>query len=315
MSLAFLFPGQGSQWVGMGRALFEAFPEARRTFDEADAVLGEPLSRLCFEGPEAELRRTRNTQPAMLTVSTAAHRVVAARGVRCDLAAGHSLGEYSALVALSGLRFEDALRLTRRRGVLMQEAAPEGEGGMAAVIGLPADTVRAVCDEVRGDGIGVVEPANFNGGGQVVVGGASGAVAEAGRRLRAAGARRVLPLPVSAPFHTRLMAPAARRLAPELDRTRFADLEAPLWTNVDAAPVTTGAAARDGLRRQVASAVRWEETVAGMRAAGARTFVELGEGRVLSGLARRIARGCGTFAVSDPAGVERLAGALGEAAA
>lgn len=314
MSVAFLFPGQGSQRVGMGKALFESFPEARRAFEEADDVLGESLSRLCFEGPEDDLRRTRNTQPALLTVSTAAHRVVAARGARCDLAAGHSLGEYSALVALSGLRFADALRLTRRRGDFMQEAVPEGEGAMAAVLRLSAAAVSAVCDEVRDDGIGVVEPANFNGAGQVVIGGASPAVAEASVRLRAARAK-VIPLPVSAPFHTRLMAPAARRLASELDRTRFGDLDAPLWTNVDAAPIRTGAEARDGLRRQVASPVRWEETMVGMREAGAETFVEIGEGRVLSGLARRGARGSRTFAVSDPAGVERLASALGEAAA
>ena len=311
----------------MGRALADAFPEARAVFAEADEVLGESLSTLCFEGPAEALRLTRNTQPALLTVSVAAWSSAGSsagssarssagssagfRGAVPDFAAGHSLGEYSALVALGGLRFADALRLTRKRGEFMQEAVPAGEGAMAAVLGLPPETVEAVTAEVtaRGesDGGGLVQPANFNGGGQVVIGGNAAAVAEAGRELKARGARRVLPLPVSAPFHTRLMRPAAERLAPELDAVDFHDLAAPLWTNVDAAPIRTGSEAREALRRQVDSPVRWEETVRGMAAAGASTFVEIGAGTVLTGLVRKILPGAEAFGVSDPEGVERLA--------
>lgn len=304
--IAFLFPGQGSQRPGMGLALADAFPESRAVFEEADDVLGESLSRLCFEGPEEALRRTRNTQPAMLTVSFAAWRAAEARGAAPDMAAGHSLGEYSALVALGGLSFADALRLTRRRAEFMQEAVPEGEGAMAAVLGLPAETVAAVAAAVTARGDGLVQPANFNGGGQVVIGGHAGAVAAAGAELKARGARRVLPLPVSAPFHTRLMEPAAERLAAELDATAFADLAAPLWTNVDAAPTRLGVEAREALRRQVASPVRWEETLRGMAAAGASTFVEIGQGKVLTGLARKVLPSAEAFAVSDPAGIERV---------
>lgn len=290
----------------MGRALAEAFPESRAVFEEADDVLGESLSTLCFEGPEEALRRTRNTQPAMLTVSLAAWRAAEARGAAPDMAAGHSLGEYSALVALGGLSFADALRLTRRRAEFMQEAVPEGEGAMAAILGVPGEAVAAVAAAVTARGAGLVQPANFNGGGQVVIGGHAGAVAAAGAELKARGARRVLPLPVSAPFHTRLMEPAAEKLAAELDATAFANLAAPLWTNVDAAPIHTGLEARDALRRQVASPVRWEETLQGMAAAGASTFVELGQGKVLTGLVRKVLPRVEAFAAGDAAGIERV---------
>ena len=292
----------------MGRALADAFPESRAVFEEADDVLGECISGLCFEGPAEALQLTRNTQPAMLTVSTAAWRVAEARGASPDMAAGHSLGEYSALVALSALSFADALRLVRRRAEFMQEAVPAGEGAMSAVMGLPAETVVAVASEVTESGVGLVEPANFNGGGQVVIGGHAAAVAAAGKELKARGARRVLPLPVSAPFHTRLMEPAARQLSRELDATSFADPSAPLWTNVDAAPIRTGSEAREALRRQVASPVRWEETLQGMAAAGASAFLEIGQGRVLTGLVQRVLPGVSAFGVSDPEGVERIEG-------
>ena len=303
---AFLFPGQGSQRPGMGRALANAFPESRAVFEEADDVLGESLSTLCFEGPSESLQRTRNTQPAMLTVSVAAWRAAAARAPSPDMAAGHSLGEYSALVALGGLTFADAVRLTRRRAELMQEAVPAGQGGMAAVLGLPAETVASVTAEVTSRGDGLVQPANFNGGGQVVIGGHAAAVAAAGAELKARGARRVLPLPVSAPFHTRLMEPAVQPISAELEAIPFGDLSAPLWTNVDAAPIRTGAEAREALRRQVASPVRWEDSLLGMAAAGASAFIEIGQGRVLTGLVRKVLSGAEAFGVSDPEGIGRL---------
>lgn len=310
---ALLFPGQGSQHPGMGKGLHDAYPAARAVFEEADEALGEPLSRLCFEGPEDALRLTANTQPALLTVSVAAFRALESRRggefrFAFDFLAGHSLGEYSALVAGGALRFRDAARLTRRRGEAMQRAVPAGEGAMAAVLGLPAEAVGEVCARVTSETGQVVEPANFNGGGQVVVGGRREAVAAAGAALREAGARRVVPLPVSAPFHTRLMAPAAEELRPLLEETEFSDLSVPLWTNADARPIRSGAEARAALLRQVASPVRWEESLLGMAEAGASRFVEVGAGRVLAGLARKVARGAEAVSVGDPEALEAFAG-------
>ncbi len=306
--VAFVFPGQGSQRPGMGRALHDTFPEARRVFEEADDVLGEPFTHLVFDGSKEELTRTRNSQPALLAVSIAALRVLQARGAAFDAVAGHSLGEYSAVVAAGGLAFGEALRLTRMRGDFMQEAAPEGTGAMAAVLGLDGGTVAAILAEIE-SGLGeVVQPANFNGADQVVIGGAVAAVEAAEARLRSAGAKRTVRLPVSAPFHTRLMAPAAAKLAPHLDEASFSDLSAPLWNNVDAAPVRTAEAVRDGLKRQVESPVRWEEIQSGLAGAGVTAVVEVGEGRVLAGLARRTMPGVRVASVSTPGDVAQAPG-------
>ncbi|MGB9610148.1 MAG: ACP S-malonyltransferase, partial [Bryobacteraceae bacterium] len=256
--IAFLFPGQGSQAVGMGKALADTWPVARQVFEEADDVLGFPISRLCFEGPEEELRLTENTQPALLTVSIAALRVLEQEGFRPSYVAGHSLGEYSALVAAGSLAFRDAVRLVRNRGRYMQEAVPPGVGAMAAVLRPPMDRLEQILAEAaQGE---VVTAANFNSPEQVVIAGHAGAVARASEALKEAGARRVVPLPVSAPFHCPLMQPAQQRLKTDLDATAFADLAVPLVNNVDARLVTTGAEARDGLHRQVSGAVRWTDS-------------------------------------------------------
>lgn len=299
--LALLFPGQGSQHPGMGQALAETFPEAREAFEEADATLGFSLSALCFSGSEADLARTENTQPAILTTSIAAWRVLAARGLRAQAVAGHSLGEYSALVAAGALTLADAVRLVRQRGRFMQEAVPEGVGAMAAVLGLPRERLGALCaEEARGQ---VVSAANLNGPDQVVIAGHAEAVARVAERARAEGAKRAVQLPVSAPFHCALMEPAAARLAPFLEGTPFIDPEVPVYTNVDAAPVTTGAAARDALRRQVASPVRWEEEVLALAGDGFTRFLEVGPGKVLTGLVRRIRKELVSLPVADPEGV------------
>ncbi|MBE3087768.1 MAG: ACP S-malonyltransferase, partial [Chloroflexi bacterium] len=266
----------------MGSALAAAFPVCAETFAEADRTLGEPLSRLCFEGPEDRLRLTENTQPAILTVSVAAYRLLASRGLEPAFVAGHSLGEYSAHVAAGTFAFADALQVVRRRGRYMQEAVPVGAGAMAAILGLDLAAVARACQEAaEGD---IVSPANLNAPGQVVIAGTREAVARASERAQQLGARRVVPLPVSAPFHCALMTPAEERLAPELRRLRVADPRVPVVANVDAEPKRDGAAAIEALVRQVSAPVRWEEVVRRLAAEGVRAYVEVGPGTVLSGL-------------------------------
>ncbi|HET7220107.1 MAG TPA: ACP S-malonyltransferase [Vicinamibacterales bacterium] len=304
--IAFVFPGQGAQKVGMGKALADQFPVCRETFAEADAALGEPLSRLCFEGPEDRLQLTEYTQPAILAVSVAATRLIESRGLRPALAAGHSLGEYSAHVAAGTLSFADALRTVRQRGRFMQDAVPVGDGAMAAILGLDGDGVQRACDAARAElGARVVSPANFNAPGQVVIAGHADAVARAGALAKAAGAKRVIPLAVSAPFHCALMKPAEDRLAPILQALPAHDPRIPVVANVDAEPKRTASEAIDALIRQVSSPVRWEAVVKRLIADGVTTFVELGPGTVLAGLIKKIDRATTVVSVETP---EDLAG-------
>lgn len=300
--IAFVFPGQGSQRVGMGKALAAAFPVCRQTFEEADEALGEPISRLCFDGPEDRLALTRNTQPAVLAAGVAVDRLLRSRGHAPVFLAGHSLGEYSAHVAAGTFGLADALRTVRRRGVYMQEAVPVGEGAMAAVLGLPAEQVAQACAEAAGGQ--VVSAANLNAPGQVAIAGHAAAVERAGARAKALGARRVLPLPVSAPFHCALMRPARERLAPELRALVAADPAVPVVANVDAEPKRTGPDAIEALVRQVSAPVRWEAVVRRLAADGVTTFVEAGPGGVLSGLIRKIDRAVRAVCVHDPASLE-----------
>jgi len=296
--IAFIFPGQGSQAVGMGRALAEAFPICAETFAEADRALGEPLSRLCFEGPEDQLRLTENTQPAILTVSIAAYRLLESRGFTPAYVAGHSLGEYSAHVAAGTIAFGDAVQIVRRRGRYMQEAVPVGRGAMAAILGLDADAVARACQEASdGD---IVSPANLNAPGQVVIAGSAEAVARASARAKEAGAKRVVPLPVSAPFHCALMKPAEERLAPELRALATSAPRLPVVANVDAAPKRDAASAIEALVRQVSSPVRWEEVVRRLASEGVHAYVEVGPGTVLGGLVRKIHREATVVSVEGP---------------
>jgi [acyl-carrier-protein] S-malonyltransferase len=289
--LAFIFPGQGSQHAGMGRDLAERFPAARAVFEEADEALGFGLSNLCFNGPEEDLQLTANTQPAILTASIAAYRVLAESGIRPDFVAGHSLGEYSALVAAGALTLSDAVKLVRRRGQLMQEAVPVGVGAMAAILGIDADKVAEACAAAaQGQ---ACAPANFNTPAQTVIAGHKEAVERAVEECKARGARRAMMLKVSAPFHSALMMPAREQMAEPLAATAFHSLSFPIVNNVDAAITTDGAQSRDALVRQISGAVRWTEGVMKMLEACVETFVEVGPGKVLSGLVKAIAKEAG----------------------
>jgi [acyl-carrier-protein] S-malonyltransferase len=308
VSLAFVFPGQGSQKPGMGRELYEGVPESRAVFDEADRALGEPLSRLCFDGPAEDLQLTANTQPAILTVSVAAFRALEARGVRPAWVAGHSLGEYSALVAADALSLADAVVAVRRRGQYMQEAVPVGAGAMFAVLALELAAVEEACrDASQGQ---VVSPANINAPGQVVIAGDAAAVARAGEICKAKGARRVVPLPVSAPFHCALMRPAQERLARDLERVTFHDARVPLVNNVEARQVSGAAEIREGLVRQVSAPVLWVQCVERLVSQGADTFVEVGPGTVLGGLVKKMARDVRVLNVEDVESLDATVAAL-----
>ena len=304
MDVVLLFPGQGSQKPGMGADLAESISAARAIFEEADDALGFRLSKLCFEGPEEDLRLTENTQPAILTCSIAALAAVREKGIEPDFVAGHSLGEYSALVAAGAISFRDAVQLVRKRGRFMQEAVPAGVGAMAAILGMEPEKVADVCARAaEGE---VVSAANFNSPGQIVIAGHAGAVQRAVDLAAAAGAKKAVLLPVSAPFHCALMEPARDRLAPELDGIAFNDLKMPLVNNVSAAVVNSGAEAREGLKRQASSPVLWEQSIQRLAAEGVDFFLEIGPGRVLTGLLRSIDRALEGSAVGDLAGLEKL---------
>ena len=303
MSVAYVFPGQGSQRVGMGRALASAFPEARAVFEEADDTLGFSLSGLCFDGPEDELQLTANTQPAIVAMSVAVLRCYRSQSPPPEapaFVAGHSLGEYSALVAAGALELADALRLVRARGEAMQRAVPVGEGAMAAILGLSEEDTAAASARAASETGGVCQLANLNAPGQIVIAGAAAAVERATELASEAGARRAIPLPVSAPFHCALMAPARKAMEPLIRDVPMADPRVPVVCNVDAAAVTTAAAARDALVRQIDGAVRWSDSVALMASRGVERLVEIGPGKVLSGLARRIERRLKVRAIAAP---------------
>jgi [acyl-carrier-protein] S-malonyltransferase len=305
--IAFLFPGQGSQHAGMGKELADNFTVARQVFEEANDALGFDLASLCYNGPEEDLKLTANTQPAILTTSIAALRVLSAEsGLIPSFAAGHSLGEYSALVCAGGLAFADAVRVVRQRGTFMQEAVPVGTGSMAAILGLGLDDLAVVCsDAAQGQ---VVAPANFNSDGQVVIAGHTEAVDRAIVLAKEKGAKRAMPLPVSAPFHCSLMVPAGERLATVLDGIEVGAMTLPVIANVEAAPNQDPARVRELLVKQVSAPVRWQETIASMVELGVDRYVEIGPGKVLSGLAKRMAKGSTIQNVQNVADISALAG-------
>ena len=303
-SIAFLFPGQGSQAVGMGKDLYEKYSIARQTFEEADAALGYKLSQLCFEGPEEQLRLTEITQPAILTASVAVLRVLDEKGIKPSFVAGHSLGEYSAHVAAGTLSFTDAVRTVRNRGKYMQEAVPVGVGGMAAILGMDAEALTAVCrDAAQGE---VCEPANLNSPEQIVISGHKTAVERAAKLASERGAKKAVILSVSAPFHCSLMEPAQDRLATDLNALRFHNPACPLICNVDALYVEDADRSRDALIRQVTGAVKWDQSIRSLIAKEVQTFVEVGPGKVLFGLMRQIDRSKKCLSVGDEASLQKV---------
>lgn len=304
--VAFVFPGQGSQTVGMCKAFYDEYDVAKRVFEEADEALGFSITKMCFEGPESDLRLTYNTQPAILTASTACAAVLKEKGISCDVAAGHSLGEYSALVNTGALAFADAVRIVRKRGQFMQEAVPVGEGSMAAVLGLESDKIVEVCQAVETEGGEAVQAVNFNCPGQVVIAGAVNAVNKAVEALKAAGAKRAVLLPVSAPFHSSLMQPASERLAEVLAPIEIKDITIPVVANVTAKEVTSGVEIKELLVKQAAMPVLWETSVRNMVADGVDTFVEVGPGKVLTGFTKKIAKGLPALNIEDPASLEKV---------
>jgi len=309
MKTAFIFPGQGSQKVGMGKALADRFPRARTVFEEADQVLGARLSSACFEGPEEELMLTANTQPAILATSIAVCAVAESAGLKADFVAGHSLGEYSALVAAGSLAFGQAVELVRQRGRFMQEAVPQGVGAMAAIMGCDSDIVEAACKEASERG--VCSTANLNSANQTVIAGHRSAVEYAVELLKKRGARKAIMLAVSAPFHCELMKPAAERLEPLLQRAVFNDPAVPLVSGIDAEVITSAAQARSCLVQQVTLPVRWKDSVLRLIQEGVTRFVEMGPGKVLSGLVRQIDRNCEILNIDGPETLEQALAVLG----
>ncbi len=309
VKIAFVFPGQGSQFVGMGKDFYDHVSSARKLLDEANEVLGCDLTSICFNGPEETLKLTENTQPALLVHSTMALKILRGNGIDSVLAAGHSLGEFSALVSAGALQFKDAVRLVRLRGQFMQEAVPVGVGSMAAIIGLEIDTLQQLCDQISEDSC-MVQPANLNSPVQIVIAGHKEAVKQVSEKALKAGAKKAVLLPVSAPFHSALMKPAEIKLQKELEQTEFYDLSYPVITNIEAKPITKGSEARSALVKQVCSPVRWSETMQVLVDQGIETVIELGAGKVLSGLIKRFNRSIKCYQVGDRESLSQTLAAL-----